>query len=106
MVLRQLLIVILATYRLSRLLPKDDGPLFVFTRIRLYIGTKALSENDVMGFWASIDKWAECPYCQGLYAAILVAILSKKEWKFGDWFLLIFAIAGGQSLLQEWSEKK
>lgn len=105
MVLGKLLIAILATYRLAHLLPKDDGPLFVFTRIRTYISTKAMNENDELGLWANVDKWILCPYCQGLYAAILVLWLSEKKTKKASLLLLIFAIAGGQSLLQKWSEK-
>lgn len=105
MVLIQLLIAILATYRLAHLLPRDDGPLFIFTRIRAHISTKAIMENNTLGFWANVDTWAECPYCQGLYAAIFVSLLVLWQNYYGNVFLFIFAIAGGQSLLQEWSEK-
>ncbi len=105
MVLTQLLIAVLATYRLAHLLPRDDGPLFVFTRIRTYISTKAMNENDPLGLWANIDAWSECPYCQGLYAAMFVVWLSEKRTKKTNLFLLVLAIAGGQSLLQKWSEK-
>ncbi len=64
-----------------------------------------MNENDELGLWANIDKWAECPYCQGLYAAIFVSLLVLWQNYYGNVFLLILAIAGGQSLLQEWSEK-
>lgn len=105
MALTQLAIAILATYRLAHLLPEDEGPLFVFTRIRSFVGTKALMENKPLGRWASLDSGVNCAYCCGLYAAVLVALLSPRKNRKGDIFLLIFAIAGGQSLLQRWGEK-
>jgi ABC-type transport system involved in cytochrome c biogenesis permease subunit len=37
--------------------------------------------------------------------AILVVWLSEKKKKWSNLFLLVFAIAGGQSLLQRWGEK-
>jgi hypothetical protein len=105
MTLLELVIAILAAYRLARLLPKDDGPLFIFTRIRSFTGGKAMMENDPLGRWASLDEGINCAYCCGLYAAVLVALLVLWQNYYGNVFLLIFAIAGGQSLLQEWSDK-
>jgi hypothetical protein len=101
MAIVELIIAILATYRLAHLLPEDEGPLFVFTRIRSFVGTKAMMENDPLGRWANLDSGINCTFCCGLYMAVLTAILSKRGGKVGNIFLLIFAIAGGQSLLQK-----
>lgn len=105
MELFQFIVAILATYRLAQLLPEDDGPLFVFTRLRSFVTTKAMSENDDIGVWANIDSGINCAYCCGLYAAILVSLLVLWQNYYANVFLLIFAIAGGQSLLQKWGEK-
>ena len=105
MALIQLLIAILATYRLAHLLPEDDGPFFVFTRIRSFVDDKAMNENNVLGFWGNIDAGINCAYCCGLYAAIICTILALWENYYTNVFLLILAIAGGQSLFQKWSEK-
>ncbi len=105
MALFELIIAILATYRLAHLLPEDEGPFFIFTRIRSFTATKMMDENDSLGKWASLDNGINCIYCCGLYAAILAAILSKKKNKGTDLFLLILAIAGGQSALQKWSDR-
>jgi hypothetical protein len=104
MAIIQFLIAILATYRMAHLLPEDEGPFFIFTRIRSFIGTKAMMENNELGFWANVDSGINCVYCCGLYAAILVSLLILWQNYYGNVFLLIFAIAGGQSLLQKWSE--
>ncbi|MHA2220053.1 MAG: DUF1360 domain-containing protein, partial [Candidatus Hodarchaeales archaeon] len=96
---------ILAAYRLAHLFPEDEGPFFIFTRIRSLVATRAMNENDELGIWANIDSGINCTYCCGLYMAILVALLVAWNNFYGNLFLLIFAIAGGQSLLQKWSEK-
>ena len=105
MAISQLIIAVLATYRLAHLLPEDDGPLFVFTRIRLWAGTKALMENEEMGKWANLDRGVNCVYCCGLYMAVLVGLLAIWNNFYSNLFILVFAIAGGQSLLQKVSEK-
>lgn len=96
---------ILATYRLAHLLPEDDGPFFVFRRIRSFTAGKAIMENDDLGFWAMVDEGINCAYCCGLYAAVLVASRVVRNNFYGNLFILIFALAGGQSLLQKWGEK-
>ncbi len=105
MAIIQLIIAILATYRLAHLFPEDEGPLFVFVRIRSFVAMKAMAENDSLGKWYNLDRGINCIYCCGLYMAMLIAILSKRQTIYGDLFLLVFAIAGGQSFLQKWSEK-
>jgi hypothetical protein len=104
-VLTSFVTAILAAYRLAHLFPEDEGPFFIFTRIRSLVATRAMNENDELGIWANIDSGINCTYCCGLYMAILTVFLSEKKAKWSNLFLLIFAIAGGQSLLQKWSEK-
>jgi hypothetical protein len=100
-----LLTAILATYRLAHLLPEDEGPLFIFTRIRDFVEAMATEEGDEYGKWASIYSGINCAYCCGLYAALFVALLVVWNNFYSNLFILVFAIAGGQSLLQKWSEK-
>ncbi len=110
----------LATYRLAHLLPYDDGPFFIFKRLRLWVDNKAvdeqlkrietsglIAEEDWirLGFWSSMNELITCPYCQGLYAAILCGALVSFPTLYGNLFLIIMAIAGSQSLIQKWSEK-
>lgn len=91
---------ILATYRLAHLLSDDEGPFFIFSRLRSFAARKAVQENEELGFWASIDSGINCAYCCGLYAAVLAATLVIWNNFYGNLFILIFAVAGGQSLLQ------
>ena len=105
MALMSFVIAILATYRIAHLLPEDDGPFFVFRRIRSFTANKMVMENDEMGFWYMVDEGINCAYCCGLYAAILSGLLVALNNYYGNLFLLIFAIAGGQSLLQGWKKQ-
>jgi hypothetical protein len=104
MAIIQLITAILACYRLAQLLPDDDGPFFVFTRIRSFVATKAMQENDDLGHWANLDAGINCVYCCGLYAAFLVAFLVVWNNYYGNLFLLVMAIAGGQTLTQKVSK--
>ena len=101
----ELAIAILATYRLANLLPEDNGPFFIFKRIRLYANAKMINEDKDLGIWTNIDDGITCPHCMGLYAAIFCGLLISWHNFYGNLFLLIMAIAGGQSLLQKLGEK-
>jgi hypothetical protein len=105
MAIVSLLTAILATYRLAHLLPEDEGPFFIFTRIRDFVEAMAMEEGDKYGRWASLHAGINCAYCCGLYAALFVALLVVWNNFYSNLFILVFAIIGGQSLLQKWSEK-
>ncbi len=102
----ELLTIILASYRISRLLPKDDGPFFIFKRIRSFFMTKAVAENDEWGKWNILNEGITCAHCMGLYAALFCGLLMIWHNFYGNLFLLIMAIAGGQSLLERLGEKE
>ena len=98
---------ILATYRLAQLFPYDDGPFYVFKRVRIWLEIKKqashILEKDHLSFWPMINDLATCPYCWGLYIAAAWALLiATNPYEF---LLFWFAISGGQALLQRWNEK-
>jgi hypothetical protein len=97
---------VLAAYRLAQLFPEDDGPFFIFTRLRSFVTTKMVEENEPMGRWNNLHEGINCVYCCGIYAAILITMLIIKPSKFSNVFLTVFAIAGGQSFLQRIGESK
>lgn len=102
-----LLIAILATYRLARLFSIDDGPMLIFDILRRWIGRRAFSErerrNGKYGLWQSISEGIECPFCIGVWLAALTCLMIYTNNPGIDTLLFILAIAGGQSLLQELS---
>ncbi len=117
----RIIIAILAIYRLARLFSRDDGPFFAFKRIRLYTDKKAQLEQEklrvrfenkefedeetiLLGPWSSANEGIFCPFCVGLYIAVLCRRMLFFPTAFGEIFLGIFALAGAQTLLQSWSE--
>ena len=95
---------IFATYRLAQFLPYDDGPLFIFQRIRDFADSKAKAQQESgneLGFWVNVNAGVHCPMCMGLYAAALCTALFIWPSGWGDMALLILALAGGQHLLQQ-----
>lgn len=100
----KLILAILAAYRLGRLIPDEEGPLWIFPRLHDYTDRQRVDEQArgiVYGPWASLDEGLRCPYCVGMWAALLLAILVRWPTPLGDWLLWGLGIAGGQTLLQE-----
>lgn len=93
-----LVIAILVNYRIAFLLTMEDGPLDILFIIREKLGAYRRSETNGSPNPTSIGRWASCPYCMGLWTAVIVAFLLfgidlKALW-------LGLAIAGGQTFLQ------
>lgn len=96
---------IFATYRMAQLLPEDYGPFFTFSRLRFFARTKMVAENREYGPWANFSEGIHCVHCMGLYAAFFCGLLMLWHNFYGNLFLLIMAIAGGQSLLEKLGER-
>jgi hypothetical protein len=119
----RVVLALFAVYRLSFMLREDDGPLFLFERLRRYTDRKrkeeqectrhrlGLAEDDVLidtaelGTWASLDEGIRCPYCVGIWAALLLAFLVLRPTLAGDLFLLWLGLAGAQALLEAVTER-
>ena len=103
MEIMRLLLAMFAVYRLAILLSEDDGPMFIFKRLRDFTGYKAgaqMLRGSEYGGWISLNEGLACVFCVGLYMSPLCAALVIYPTFAGDIFLLIFALAGAQSLLQ------
>ena len=99
----RLIITTLAIYRLAQLFSEDDGPGFIFKQLRAWTDRKAKAQQDAgqpLGFWCNLDEGLNCPFCVGIYMAVGCALLLLWRKRWIDLFLLIFGLAGAQSLLQ------
>lgn len=70
----------LAVYRLSLLVSKEDGPAWVFRKLRRSVPAKS-----------SMKQGISCQLCMSMYAAILVSgyFLAKSLWLSApDWFTI------------------
>ena len=99
----RLAITVLAIYRLSHLFSEDDGPGFIFKRLRAWTDWKAKVQQDVgkpLGFWCNLDEGINCLFCTGIYMTIGCTLLLLWGNYWADLFLLVFGLAGAQSFLQ------
>ena len=93
----RLILAVFATYRLSQLVAWDNGPGFIFHKLRTWTKFQYDTQS---GAWENLDEAVNCPYCLGVWFAGLTMILYKYPSRVGDFFLLWLGIAGGQAFLQ------
>jgi hypothetical protein len=85
----------LAVYRLAQLVAVDDGPFKVFDRLRAWAGTMPIAvvrEN--------LGALARCPYCLGVWFALLCGALVLWPSRPGDAFLVVLGLAGAQAFME------
>jgi len=84
-------ILVLATYYITRLLVFEDGPLDIFDRIRGVVGIKYDASNMPYGN-NIVAQILSCPVCCGFWVALVIAFIPQV-------FLLPFAVGGGMVLI-------
>lgn len=94
----------LAVFRLTLLVSKEDGPAWIFYKLRRSVPAKSSAKEGI-----------HCPWCVAIWMAIPVSAyitvklagvdLPEKLVVFGDWFLLMLALsAGGIIVNQQWTK--
>jgi len=114
----RLILAVLACYRLARMLALEDGPLFIFKRARYWVKDRAWLEADKQsgvgrigvgkieisdqhfGKWHNLAEGITCPYCVGIWLSLPLFALLIWPIYYGDLFLLLMTISGGQAFLQ------
>lgn len=91
----KLILAILATHRLSQLIAWDSGPAYSLKKLRDYVNYRYTTEG---GIWENIDEGINCPYCLGMYFALICVILFIRPKK--HFLLTWLGVAGGQAFLQ------
>jgi hypothetical protein len=77
---------VLATWRITHLLAREDGPASVLARFRVRLGS---------GFFGSL---MDCFYCLSVWVAAPIAlVVSQKPL---DWFLALLGLSGAACLLE------
>ena len=85
-----LVLAVLATWRLSHLVAREDGPFDVVLRLRARAGEGMLG------------RLMDCPYCLSLWFAAPAALLLARRFPgFLAWCVAWLAISGGSSLLEK-----
>lgn len=88
------IIAALAIYRAGRMIAEEDGPAFVFKRLR------DAHTNDKRAF----DVGIRCVYCIGVWAALVVVVMlctfgGWDWWLFPVWW---FGLAGAAAKIHEY----
>lgn len=92
-----LLVLGLASFRLSSLIALEEGPLSVFIKVRAELG--AYDYDDQGRVKTSLGRGISCPYCVGVYIAALLYVAYKVRWL--KPIVQVFAVAGVQAALQD-----
>lgn len=113
----RIILSILAVYRLSRLISKEDGPGLMFARMRAYTDDKRhdeqLENNKLeelgilakpMEFWRNVDEGLRCPYCLGVWFGLFFALLQSRL-TLKERIIFAFGVCGGQAIIQQLEDK-
>jgi hypothetical protein len=80
------LLALLATWRMTHLLAKEDGPADIIVKFRAKLG------NGLLG------KLLDCFYCLSIWVAAPLAVF--VTWEPIEWFVTLLALSGGACLLE------
>jgi hypothetical protein len=92
----------------------DDGPFFIFKRIRYWaldhsyweMIQKGINPNvDAttdrwFGKWHNLSEGLSCAYCSGVWISAPLFLMWLYPTYLGDLFLMLMSISGGQAFLQ------
>lgn len=92
-----LLVLSLASFRLSSLISLEEGPFSLFVRIRARLGAYDYDEQGRVK--SSLGRGISCPYCVGVYISALLYVTYNVGWL--KPIVHVFAIAGIQAALQD-----
>ena len=90
----------LATWRLTRFVNEDEGPASFMLRLRIMAGAYDYNEHGVAD--TVLGRGITCPFCVGMYAAVLWIVLQRFAW--GRWACKVWAVAGAQALISLWAK--
>lgn len=100
----QLLILILATYRIARLLAAEPGPYDVFGRLRALVG---VGYDDLGNPYGSneLARGLVCLYCNSIWVGAVLALAYYLAPDVTFWLCLPFALSGGAMVLNNLIER-
>lgn len=91
----------LATYRVVDHFRVDGGPFGLYDWARDRLGCYNLGPDGQPR--NVIARFIVCPHCQGLLWACVFAVIAMSPSLGGDLVMVIFGVAGLQSLLHTWA---
>ena len=95
-------LVSLATWRVSSLFAREDGPFDLFLRFRMLLGTEFDKSSDEIGTgW--ISKGILCVFCNSIWFSALGALLLAESLLM--WGIYLLALSAMAVLIDNWATK-
>lgn len=95
----KLLILALATWRLSSLIVSEEGPFRVFSKFREIVGVRHAPDGEPFGTnWFAMG--ISCIWCCTVWIGLALAV-SYWLWKPTVWIALPFALSAGAIIVEE-----
>ena len=112
------ILAVFTLYRLARMLALDDGPFFIFKRVRYWVKDRAWREMEKAGHlskmtngkwdiddryfgkWHNLAEGITCPFCIGIWLSLPLFALLLWPTYYGDLFLMLVSLSGAQAFLQ------
>ncbi len=99
-----LLVLILATWRLSSLLVSEDGPADVFAKIRMKAGVRYDEYSNAYGTNV-VSQALTCVWCTSVWVGLFWAILYLVSVDVSFYMALPFGLSGGAILINQFVKK-
>lgn len=102
----KLLLTILATWRISSLFAKENGPFDLFMNIRKFIYTKTVY-NPNSEIFKTLNNGIVCIWCNSVWFSSIASIWISRN--IIEWVYLVFAVSALVTFLQvviEWLERQ
>lgn len=96
----ELLILVMATWRLTSLLVWEDGPFDMFAKLRQFLGVRYDETSQPYGSnW--LAKGVLCPACASVWFGIFWAAMYLL-WQDSVWIALPLALSAGAIVMERW----
>lgn len=95
---------ILATWRVSSLIAREEGPWEVLTRLRYLLGERYNERSQPYGT-TMISKLAGCIWCNSIWVGLLVVLIYELSPTAYLWVTMPLSLSAGAIALEEllWS---
>lgn len=96
--LGRFVLAIAAAFRLAQMVAYDEGPNGLFLQLRIRAGAYNLGADGKPQ--TNLGRLVLCPYCIGVYTALLCVLVLQRPNRFTDVLLAWLGVAGLQAFMQ------
>jgi hypothetical protein len=101
--MQNLIILTLATWRISSLLVNEDGPFDWFNRFRYWVGVRYNDRDVPYGLNVFGDLFS-CVFCFSVWIGAILAIAYYFQPNLTYWVCLPFALSAGAIVVNKWTQ--